>query len=125
MLSRQEELTMDTLNLPATPVLRTIAKRPAVIGGLHGSVSIEFETLVGLFGKPTPVTYGDRKVDVEWIVETPAGVAWVYNWKNGRAYLGPEGTPITQITDWNVGGQNRRAASYVMSAMYAAIAEAA
>jgi hypothetical protein len=70
-----------------------------------------YEQLVKCFGKPT--TNGDNyKVDIEWIIETPHGVATIYNYKNGKAYLGNKGLELKQITEWHVGGSNSD--SYVL-----------
>jgi predicted heme/steroid binding protein len=33
----------------------------------------------------------------------------VYNWKNGKAYLGHEGEDVENITDWNVGAHQMSA----------------
>ena len=33
----------------------------------------------------------------------------LYNWKNGKAYLGNEGQDIEDITDWNIGGKSKEA----------------
>lgn len=54
------------------------------------------------------------KCDAEWQIEFEDGtVAWVYNWKNGRNYNGPSGTPVEEITRWTVGGPTERSAQLV------------
>lgn len=72
---------------------------------LQGQVEATFMELVGLFGQPMP---GDRsRVDAEWRVMFETGeVATIYNWKNGWAYMGPKGKPLSQINIWNVGGKH-------------------
>lgn len=79
---------------------------------LQGYITADYERLVELFGEPT---VGDEyKVDAVWIVEFEDGtVATMYNWKNGRNYLGHEGDPVEVITRWNVGGFNKRAVRLV------------
>lgn len=71
----------------------------------QGRIEATFMELVGLFGQPLP---GDRhKVDAEWQIMFDTGeVATIYNWKNGWAYMGPKGKPLSQINVWYVGGKN-------------------
>ena len=81
---------------------------PAInIDGTHliGQIEATYMELVGLFGQPLP---GDQyKTEAEWHVMFDTGeVATIYNWKNGPAYLGPNGKPVTQINIWNVGGKH-------------------
>jgi len=74
-----------------------------VIGtSFQGYIEVSFTELRRLFGKPTD---GDAyKNDAHWIVKTPSGTATIYNYKDGRNYLGREGTPKTKIKEWNIGG---------------------
>ena len=76
---------------------------------LCGHVTCKYDDLVKAFGKPHD-TYIDGKIDVEWSFKVSSkdeaidGVNFtVYNWKNGDAYL-EDGTPISSITEWNIGG---------------------
>jgi hypothetical protein len=69
-----------------------------------GYVLATYQDLVETFGLPT--SNGDNyKVDVEWIVKTPHGIATVYNYKDGKAYLGESGLNPGQICEWHVGGK--------------------
>ena len=79
---------------------------------LQGYITADYDRFVELFGEPT---IGDEyKIDAEWIVEFDNGtVATIYNWKNGRNYLGHEGDPVEVITDWHIGGYNRQAVSLI------------
>lgn len=72
---------------------------------LQGHIEATYLELVGLFGQAMP---GDGfKVDAEWQIMFENGrVATIYNWKNGPAYMGEQGTPVTQINFWNVGGKH-------------------
>jgi hypothetical protein len=87
---------------------------------LVGFVNTQYETLVELFGEP--MAGYDYKTDAEWTlkINTDTGetlVATIYNWKNGKSYLGEEGTPTEQITRWNIGGHDRTAAFLVSDAV--------
>lgn len=74
---------------------------------LQGYIKADYNKLVELFGEPTE---GDGyKIDAEWMLEFEDGtVATIYNWKNGRNYCGHEGDPVEIITDWHIGGHNKR-----------------
>ena len=93
--------------------------RTKEISGTHlqGNLTIPYNDLVRVFGKPHNL--GDNyKTDVQWgfIEETDEfdNVTFtIYNWKNGPAYLG-EGK-VEEITDWNVGGHNTKALAIVKS----------
>ena len=70
---------------------------------LQGYISVEYRVLKKIFGKPT--SGEGYKTDAEWeILFEDGNVATIYNWKNGKNYLGRNGTAKTKITDWNVGG---------------------
>lgn len=72
---------------------------------LQGEVEATYEELTNLFGAPHG---GDGyKVDAEWEIKFDDGrVATIYNWKDGRNYCGEQGTPVEQIAEWHVGGDN-------------------
>lgn len=78
----------------------------------QGNLDAGYWLLCKLFGQPTQ---GDGfKVDAEWRIEFEDGTkATIYNWKNGFAYCGAQGTPTTQITRWSVGGHNQRSLDLV------------
>lgn len=80
----------------------------------QGCVTSSYGNLVKKLGEPKE-RFGDYKSDVEWEVQTPYGVATVYNWKDGKSYLGEEGMDVVEITDWNIGAHNRESAEYVRS----------
>ena len=73
---------------------------------LQGKVNAKFTTIVRLFGKADYPSGCGHKTDKEWIIQTPYGVATIYNWKNGKNYLGENGLKAREITTWNVGGHN-------------------
>jgi hypothetical protein len=83
---------------------------------LVGKVVIDYPTLKKLFGKPTKSD--EYKSDAEWDIEFEDGVvATIYNWKDGKNYCGESGLPKTKITDWHVGGNDRRAVENVVLAI--------
>ncbi len=78
----------------------------------RGYMLATYSDLVKTFGDPN--SEGDGyKVDVEWVLDTPHGVATIYNYKDGRAYLGERGLPIEHICEWHVGGKNNEAYRYI------------
>lgn len=74
---------------------------------LCGTMTATYAALVAAFGEPDG---GSSKTDVEWVLMTPAGIATVYNWKNGPAYGGSE---VVDITDWNIGGHTSEVVDHV------------
>lgn len=78
----------------------------------RGYILATYSDLLKTFGDPN--SGGDGyKVDVEWVLNTPHGVATIYNYKDGRAYLGKRGTPVEYICEWHVGGKNNEAYHYI------------
>lgn len=73
---------------------------------LQGTVECAYSTLVSIFG---PAGEGDgEKTDAEWVLQFEDGkVATIYNYKDGVAYNGAEGTATEEITDWHIGGLER------------------
>lgn len=83
-----------------------------------GYLLATYQDLVTIFGEP--ITHTENyKVDAEWIIDTPHGVATIYNYKNGKAYLGDEGVPVEAICEWHVGGRNIEAYSWVKNEVIA------
>ena len=79
---------------------------------LQEAVSISFQALVDLFGEPNVEPDG-YKTDAEWLVLTPAGSVTIYNWKDGINYLGRDGVPVEEITNWHVGARSPQASEFV------------
>ena len=90
------------------------------IDGSHlvGRVETTYENLVEKFGSPhydyttsDQVGLTDDKVSVEWNLRFPNtnDVVSIYNWKDGKNYLGDdEGLEVEDITDWHIGGYNSK-----------------
>jgi len=85
-------------------------------GGRMGYIDVSYKTLKRVFGKPE---VGDEyKSDAEWRVLFDNGVyATIYNYKDGKNYLGKEGTRKKEIRDWHVGGQNPECVDLVVQAL--------
>ncbi|QDP67192.1 MAG: hypothetical protein Unbinned3806contig1000_65 [Prokaryotic dsDNA virus sp.] len=79
---------------------------------LQGRIELNYDQIVDRLGEPTD---GDGfKVDAQWIIHHDSGViATIYNWKDGRNYWGADGTPVSQITDWHIGGHDKDAVDLV------------
>lgn len=70
-----------------------------------GYATAPYSRIVEVFGEPT--SNGDGyKVDVEWVIDTPHGIATIYNYKDGKAYLGERGLKVEDMTEWHIGGKN-------------------
>ena len=84
------------------------------MNGSHfvGGVETTYKNLVDKFGPPHFVAsdFGDKKIDVEWSLKFPwsGDVCTIYNWKDGKNYLGAEGKKVENITDWHIGGYNSK-----------------
>lgn len=76
---------------------------------LQGCIEINYFTLKRILGRPR--TGGDSyKIDAEWVIQFKDGtIATIYNYKDGKNYLGKEGIPTSKINEWHVGGHNERA----------------
>lgn len=69
----------------------------------RGYLNTGYGQLCSAFGEPADKGDG-YKIDVQWILETPSGVATIYNYKDGHAYLGMKGLDLENIYVWHVGG---------------------
>ncbi len=84
---------------------------------LQGYVETTHARLHEVFGESAD-NFDDYKCDAEWCVEFKDGtIATVYNYKNGENYLGAEGAPVEDITDWNIGGFTKDAVSRIHEAI--------
>jgi len=93
------------------------APASAVIGtSLQGYVRASYSKIKARFGTPTK---GDGyKVDAEWVFYVPTGeVATIYNYKNGKNYLGKQGKPLSAIKQWHIGGKSRKVVQFVQAAL--------
>ena len=65
----------------------------------RGALDVPYNHIVEVFGPPTINGY-DHRTDAQWYIETPDGEVRLYNYKNGRTYLGPKGPATQDITRW-------------------------
>ncbi len=75
---------------------------------------IPYREIVAVFGKQNAKNDG-YKTDAEWEINTPAGKGTIYNYKDGKNYLGEKGCIIENITDWHIGGENKECAEYIIN----------
>jgi hypothetical protein len=85
---------------------------PFLGGCLQGQIETDYKKLVKLFGIPER---GDGyKTDAEWVILFGDGShCYIYNYKNGRNYLGKTAPPKTLIKCWNIGGINKDSFSHL------------
>ena len=79
---------------------------------LVGEINVSYDELVKTFGLPNEEG-DDYKTDAEWSIFTPDGVATIYNYKDGKNYLGKEGLNVKDIRDWHIGGQSKSVISWI------------
>jgi hypothetical protein len=93
------------------------------VGGtfLQGYIKASYDQLVKTFGEPHDPNGDNYKTDVEWAFEFADGtVATLYNWKNGKNYLGEaEGLELNDIYEWNVGGNSDKAVAKLLEKLRA------
>tara|TARA_B100002019_G_scaffold106111_1_gene91160 strand:+ start:3065 stop:3427 length:363 start_codon:yes stop_codon:yes gene_type:complete len=78
---------------------------------LIGYLKCSYQELIDSFGDPMKIdlSTSDGKTDVEWEIEFQDGTyLHIYNWKNGKNYLGEEGLEVEDMTEWNVGGHSKK-----------------
>ena len=87
---------------------------------LQGYINCTYDDITEVFGYPLSIDFLDQKIDAEWDIEFKDGtVATIYNWKNGKSYLGDQGLNLCDITQWNIGGHNKSAVKLVQDAINA------
>ena len=70
-----------------------------------GYLLAKYDDLISVFGNPIS-NISNHKIDAEWIIDTPFGVATIYNYKDGKSYLGDKGLSVSNIYEWHIGGHN-------------------
>ena len=69
---------------------------------LSGYIFTDYKNIVKLFGKPNSV--GDAyKIDAHWEFEMNGKVMTIYNYKDGKNYMGRHGLATSKIKEWHVG----------------------
>ena len=82
---------------------------------LQSEVIVSYAMLCKMLGKPKKIIDG-YKVDAEWVLGTPFGTGTIYNYKDGRNYLGKEGLAMKDITEWHIGGLNKETGIIIQTA---------
>ena len=77
--------------------------------GLKDELDIPYGSLVSKFGEPNRYDIPHDKTDAEWFVVTPQGTAAIYDYKSGKNYLGDDGKPAEENTNWHVGATEETA----------------
>ena len=85
-----------------------------------GSFDAPFSYVRAILGEPiykNGYDGHDYKSDVVWQIflnGNPWEIVRVYNYKDGKNYLGDEGKEVEQITYWKIGSNNRdKAREYI------------
>ena len=85
----------------------------AIGTSFKSEIEITYSELVTMLGEPNVRSDG-YKVDAGWNINTPYGIATIYNYKTGKNYLGEKGKELEDITDWHIGASDKRASDLVM-----------
>jgi len=80
----------------------------------QAEIEIMYSTLITILGQPNYENDG-YKIDAEWTINTPYGVATIYNYKDGKNYLGDEGKDTEDIIEWRIGAIDKRASDLLVS----------
>jgi hypothetical protein len=82
----------------------------------QGEIDSAYSCLLAVFGEPEE---GDGyKTQAEWTIATPAGIATIYDWKQGDSYHGRgNGTPVEQVTEWSIGGCSQEVVEWIKKAI--------
>ena len=71
---------------------------------LQGHIECAYAELVKAFGEPILIAKPDMKTDAEWHGRIDGEVFTIYNYKDGKNYLGEDGLEVLKITYWHIGG---------------------
>lgn len=82
-------------------------------GHLQAEFTMKYADLVKVIGKPNSKCDG-YKEDAQWYIHTPKGGCWIYNYKDGKNYLGDEGLKISELTEWHIGADSKEIAEIVL-----------
>ena len=76
------------------------------------SIECSYSKLTDILGEPTYRHRDDYKVDAEWVLYNGENKITVYNYKDGKNYLGEEGFETEDITDWHIGGSDKHVSEH-------------
>lgn len=89
----------------------------------RGYLYARYYQLVSVFGEPRRPEHSDNKIDVEWVINTPHGIATIYNYKDDKAYRGKLGHSPEEIYEWHVGGKTRESYELIKARLHKSISE--
>lgn len=79
----------------------------------QGEIEADYSLIIDKLGPPND-SFDNYKTDAEWSIEFEDGsVATIYNWKDGKNYLGEGGLDLCDIREWHVGGASNRVVDWV------------
>ena len=88
---------------------------------LQGYIDASYKELLDIFGEPES-DCDSYKSDAEWLLRFKDGtIATIYNYKDGKNYLGNDGMPTEMIRNWHIGGFAERAVDRVKQTILEAI----
>ncbi|MBC8489586.1 MAG: hypothetical protein H8D45_26510 [Bacteroidetes bacterium] len=81
----------------------------------RGYIQVDYDTLVKVFGEPH---YRDGyKTDAEWAFDFDGVIGTIYNYKDGKNYLGADGLETKDIVNWHIGGFSNKVVEVVKKAL--------
>jgi len=96
------------INIDVRGMVNHIPSTSANGTSLKGSIDESYERLVEVFGEPNG--FGDDlKVRCEWVINTPSGVATIYDWKDI--------VDVEDVRDWHIGGKTSDVVEWVQKAL--------
>lgn len=83
----------------------------------QGCIEISYDNLLKAFGRED--TKGDDyKVQAKWYIDTPDGIATIYDYKQGKKYNGQkEGIAKKDVTYWHIGGHSVMVVEWIYKAL--------
>lgn len=94
------------------PKIKSINKANTIGTCLQDYINVSYDKIVEKYGKAT--ASDGYKIDAEWVIEWEDGkVGTIYNWKNGKNYLGEDGLEVHKIKEWNIGGRDKTVANRI------------
>ena len=85
--------------------IKVVMKESYVGTSLQGYVDVSYGDLVKVFGEPNSQG-DDYKVDAEWNGTINDLAFTIYNYKDGKNYVGAKGKKVEDIRDWHIGGKS-------------------
>jgi len=80
---------------------------------LQGEIIADYNKIIEKLGSPCE-GFDNYKSDAEWVIEFEDGsIATIYNWKDGKNYLGEGGLDLCDIKEWHIGGKAKRVVAWV------------